>query len=164
MQNLKGFAPCLWFDSQAEDAARFYCAIFPNSKIIYVSRYGNEGQDIHGRKPGSVATVEFELSGHKIIALNGGPLFKFNEAISLSLDARDQKEVDYYSSKLTADGGEQGPCGWLKDKYGLSWQVVPSVLPEMLKDADRKRSDRVMKAMLQMHKLDVAKLQEAYND
>ena len=163
MQPLKGFAPCLWFDSQAQDAAEFYCAIFPNSKITPPSHYGNEGQEIHGRKAGSVATVTFELSGHKIIALNGGPMFKFNEAVSLSIDARDQAEVDYYTSRLIADGGKQSNCGWLKDKFGLSWQVVPSVLPQMLSDPDKKRADRVMKAMLQMHKIDIAKLEEAYH-
>ena len=163
MQNLKGFAPCLWFDHQAEDAAKFYCSIFKNSKLLRTSHYGNEGQEIHGRKPGTLANIEFELDGHRVIALNGGPVFKFNEAVSLSLDCRDQEEVDYYSSKLTAGGGAQGPCGWLKDKYGLSWQVVPSVLPKMLTDTDQKKADRVMKAMLQMHKIDIAKLEAAYN-
>jgi predicted 3-demethylubiquinone-9 3-methyltransferase (glyoxalase superfamily) len=163
MQNLKALRPCLWFDNQAEEAARFYCAIFKNSKIKGDSHYGNEGQEIHGRKPGSVMVVEFEIDGHPFIALNGGPMYKFTEAISLSLDCRDQEEVDYYSSRLTAGGGAQDRCGWVKDKFGLSWQVVPVQLPAMLGDPDRKRADRVMKAMLQMHKLDIAKLQEAYN-
>jgi predicted 3-demethylubiquinone-9 3-methyltransferase (glyoxalase superfamily) len=162
MQNLKGFAPCLWFDDRAEEAANFYCRIFKNSRITRITRYGKAGEEIHGRKPGTVANIAFELDGHSIIALNGGPLFKFNEAVSLSLDCRDQEEVDYYSERLTADGGEQGPCGWLKDKFGLSWQVVPSVLPEMLADSDRRKADRVMQAMLQMKKIDVAELQQAY--
>src|SRR5690242_16591414 len=163
MQNLKSLKPCLWFDSEAEDAAKFYCAIFKNSKIGHISRYSGEGQEIHGRKPGSVMVVEFEIDGHPFQALNGGPLFKFNEAISFSIQARDQAEVDYYSEKLIAGGGEQGPCGWLKDKFGLSWQVVPEQLPKMLDDADRNRADRAMKAMMQMKKLDIAELQEAYN-
>ena len=163
MQNLKGLKPCLWFNDKAEDAAKFYCDIFKNSKIGHVSRYSGEGQEIHGRKPGSVMVVEFEIDGHPFQALNGGPLFKFNEAVSFSIEARDQEEVDYYSGKLIAGGGEQGPCGWLKDKFGLSWQVVPVQLPQMLDDADRKRADRAMKAMMQMKKLDIAKLQEAYN-
>lgn len=163
MQNLKGLKPCLWFNDKAEDAAKFYCDIFKNSKIGHVSRYSGEGQEIHGRKPGSVMVVEFEIDGHPFQALNGGPLFKFNEAVSFSIEARDQEEVDYYSGKLIAGGGEQGPCGWLKDKFGLSWQIVPVQLPKMLDDADRKRADRAMKAMMQMKKLDIAKLQEAYN-
>ncbi|HEY2034300.1 MAG TPA: VOC family protein [Rhizomicrobium sp.] len=163
MQNLKSLKPCLWFDSEAEDAAKFYCAIFKDSKITRTSRYSGEGQEIHGGKPGSVMVVEFEVDGHPFQALNGGPLFKFSEAISFSIECRDQAEVDYYSERLIADGGEQGPCGWLKDKFGLSWQVVPEQLPKMLADSDRTRSDRTMKAMLQMKKLDIAKLQEAYN-
>ncbi|HEY7979717.1 MAG TPA: VOC family protein [Rhizomicrobium sp.] len=163
MQNLKGLRPCLWFNDQGEEAAKFYCAIFQNSKITRVSHYSDEGHDIHGHKAGDVLTVEFELDGRPFMALNGGSQFKFSEAVSFSIDARDQEEVDYYSSKLIAGGGEQGPCGWLKDKFGLSWQVSPVILQEMLNDADKKKSDRALKVMLQMHKLDVAKLQEAYN-
>jgi predicted 3-demethylubiquinone-9 3-methyltransferase (glyoxalase superfamily) len=163
MQNLKGLQPCLWFNDQAEDAAKFYCGIFPNSKVTRVSHYTSEGQDVHGHKEGDVLTVEFELDGRPFMGLNGGPQFKFSEAVSFSIDARDQQEVDYYSSKLIADGGEQGPCGWLKDKFGLSWQVSPVILQEMLNDRDSAKARRVMKAMLQMHKIDVAKLQEAYN-
>jgi predicted 3-demethylubiquinone-9 3-methyltransferase (glyoxalase superfamily) len=163
MQNLKGLQPCLWFNDNAEEAARFYCAIFPNSKIGRVSHYTSEGQDIHGHKEGDVMAVEFELDGRHFMGLNGGPMFKFSEAVSFSIDARDQEEVDYYTGKLIAGGGEQGPCGWLKDKFGLSWQVVPVALQEMLHDRDKAKARRVMKAMLQMHKLDVAKLQEAYN-
>jgi len=163
MQNLKGLQPCLWFNDQAEEAAKLYCGIFPNSKIGRFSYYTTEGQDIHGHKEGDVMAVEFELDGRPFMGLNGGPMFKFTEAVSFSIDARDQEEVDYYTSKLIADGGEQGPCGWLKDKFGLSWQVVPVVLQEMLHDADKKKANRVMNVMLQMHKLDIAKLQEAYN-
>jgi len=163
VQNLKSLKPCLWFDNDAEDAAKFYCAIFKNSKIGRIARFGREGQEIHGREPGSVMAVEFEIDGHPFQALNGGPMFKFSEAISFSVEARDQAEVDYYAEKLTAGGGEQGPCGWLKDKFGLSWQVVPEQLAKMLDDPDRTRADRTMKAMLQMKKLDIAKLQEAYN-
>ncbi len=163
MQHLKGLRPFLWFDHQAEEAAEFYCGIFPSSKITQITHYGNEGQEAHGRKPGSVMTVLFELDGRPFTALNGGPHYKFTEAVSFMIDCRDQQEVDYYTGKLTAGGGEQGPCGWLKDKYGLSWQITPGVLLEMLNDSDRKKADRVLRAMLQMHKIDVAKLQEAYN-
>ena len=163
MQNLKSLKPCLWFNDQAEEAARFYCGIFRNSRIGHISHYTSEGQEIHGHKEGDVLTVEFEIDGHPFIALNGGDQFKFSEAVSFSIDARDQDEVDYYNGKLVADGGEQGPCGWLKDRFGLSWQVVPTALPEMLNDRDRKKADRVMAAMLQMHKIEIAKLQEAYN-
>jgi predicted 3-demethylubiquinone-9 3-methyltransferase (glyoxalase superfamily) len=161
MQNLKGLQPCLWFNDQAEEAARFYCAVFPNSKITRVSHYTSAGQDIHGHKEGDVLTVEFELDGRRFMGLNGGPQFTFSEAVSFSIDARDQEEVDYYATKLTADGGEQGPCGWVKDKFGLSWQVSPVVLSDMLNDRDRTKANRVMNAMLQMHKIDIAKLQEA---
>lgn len=161
MQNLKGLQPCLWFDDQAEDAAKLYCSIFPNSKIGRYSYYTSEGQDIHGHKEGDVLTVEFELDGRPFMGLNGGPQFTFSEAVSFSIDARDQEEVDYYATKLTADGGEQGPCGWVKDKFGLSWQVSPVVLSDMLNDRDRTKANRVMNAMLQMHKIDIAKLQEA---
>lgn len=163
MQSLKGLRPCLWFNDQAEEAAKFYCGIFKNSKIGQIAYYSDEGREVHGHKAGDVLTVEFEIDGHPFLGLNGGNQFKFSEAVSFSIDARDQEEVDHYAGKLIAGGGEQGPCGWLKDKFGLSWQVVPTVLPEMLNDPDRKKADRVMKAMMQMHKLDVAKLQEAYN-
>jgi predicted 3-demethylubiquinone-9 3-methyltransferase (glyoxalase superfamily) len=153
--------PCLWFDTEAEQAARFYCSIFKNSKVGTISRYGSEGTEIHGKEAGSVMAVEFELDGVRFAGLNGGPLFKFSEAISFQIHCDDQKEIDYFWAKL-ADGGEEGPCGWLKDKYGLSWQVVPKVLFEMLMDPDQAKSQRVTKAFLQMKKFDIAALERAY--
>jgi predicted 3-demethylubiquinone-9 3-methyltransferase (glyoxalase superfamily) len=153
--------PCLWFDTEAEEAARFYCSIFKNSKVGTISRYGREGKAIHGKKAGSVMAVEFELDGQRFAALNGGPQFKFSEAISFQIHCDDQKEVDYFWAKLS-DGGEEGPCGWLKDRFGLSWQVVPKVLFEMLVDADQAKSQRVTKAFLQMKKFDIAALKRAY--
>jgi predicted 3-demethylubiquinone-9 3-methyltransferase (glyoxalase superfamily) len=154
-------APCLWFDTQAEDAAKHYTAIFKNSRIVNVSRYGKEGHEIHGKQAGTVMVVEFELEGQRFIALNGGPQFKFDEAVSFQIYCADQKEVDYFWQKLTA-GGQEGPCGWLKDKFGLSWQVVPTVLIEMLQDKDAEKSGRVTKAFLQMKKFDIAALEQAY--
>ncbi len=153
--------PCLWFDTEAEEAARFYCSIFKNSKVGTISRYGREGKQIHGKEAGSVMAVEFELDGQRFAALNGGPQFKFSEAISFQIHCDDQKEVDYFWAKLT-DDGEEGPCGWLKDRYGLSWQVVPKVLFEMLVHPDQAKSQRVMKAFLQMKKFDIAALKRAY--
>jgi predicted 3-demethylubiquinone-9 3-methyltransferase (glyoxalase superfamily) len=154
---MQKITPFLWFDTQAEEAAKFYASIFPNSKILNVARYGEAGP---GPK-GSVMTVEFELDGQRVIALNGGPQFKFTEAISLSVACKTQKEVDRYWSRLLR-GGEEGPCGWLKDKYGLSWQVTPTILGEMLSDPDPKKSKRVMEAMLKMRKIDIAGLKRAY--
>lgn len=148
--------PFLWFDTQAEEAATFYVSIFKNSKIVSVSRYGEAGP---GPK-GSVMTVQFELGGQPFIALNGGPHFKFNEAISFSVDCKTQEEVDEFWNKLS-EGGEEGPCGWLKDKYGLSWQITPTVLGEMLRDPDPEKSKRVMAAMLKMKKIDIAALEKA---
>lgn len=155
-------APCLWFDTQAEEAANFYVSVFKDSKLGTISRYGNEGQEIHGKKAGSVMVVEFEIQGQRFVALNGGPQFKFSEAISFQINCDDQGEVDYFWSKLSA-GGQEGPCGWLKDKFGLSWQVVPTVLPEMLMSPDRQRSERVTKAFLQMKKFNIAELERAFN-
>ena len=149
--------PCLWFDDQAEEAANFYVSIFKNAKILKRTYYGEAGP---GPK-GSVLTVVFELDGQELIALNGGPHLKFTEAISLSVDCKTQDEVDTFWDKLSA-GGQQGQCGWLKDKYGLSWQIVPSVLPEMLGDPDPVKSKRVMEAMLKMKKLDIHVLENAY--
>ena len=149
--------PFLWFDSNAEAAANFYVSVFPNSEITEISHYGEAGP----RAEGSVMVVSFRLDGQEFAALNGGPEFTFTEAVSFSIACANQKEVDYYWGKLT-DGGEPGPCGWLKDKFGVSWQVVPTLLTEMLQDEDRQRADRVMQAMLQMGKIDVAKLEEAY--
>jgi predicted 3-demethylubiquinone-9 3-methyltransferase (glyoxalase superfamily) len=152
--------PCLWFDTQAEVAAKHYVSIFKNSKIGRIGRYGKEGKEIHGKEAGSVMTVEFELEGQKFLALNGGPQFKFDEAISFQVFCENQAEVDYFWSKLSENGSE-GPCGWLKDKFGLSWQVVPTVVPELLANENSEKAQRVMKALLQMKKLDIAALQAA---
>jgi predicted 3-demethylubiquinone-9 3-methyltransferase (glyoxalase superfamily) len=155
--------PCLWFDDKAEEAAKFYASIFKNSKIGNVSRYGKEGYEFHGKEDGTVMTVDFEIEGQKYVALNGGPIFKFNEAISFQVHCETQKEVDYYWEKLSEGGDEKAQqCGWLKDKYGVSWQIVPVVLTKMLQDKDAKKSQRVMKALLQMRKLDIKTLTQAY--
>ncbi len=154
-------APCLWFDSEAEDAAKFYTSIFANSRINKISRYGKAGHEVHGKEPGSVLTVEFEIEGQTFTALNGGPNFKFNEAVSFQVFCDTQQEIDYFWSKLTASG-QESQCGWLKDKYGLSWQVVPSILPKLLTDADGAKSERVMAALMQMKKFDLAALQRAH--
>ena len=153
--------PCLWFDNQAEEAAKFYVSIFKNSKIGSGARYGEEGAKISGRPKGTVMTVTFKLDGQEFMALNGGPIFKFTEAISFMVNCKTQEEVDRLWGKLS-EGGEEGPCGWLKDKFGLSWQIVPTVLGEMLQDKDPKKSERVMKALLQMKKLDIKTLKQAY--
>jgi predicted 3-demethylubiquinone-9 3-methyltransferase (glyoxalase superfamily) len=161
--NMKKITPCLWFDDKAEEAAKFYTSIFEDSKIGDVTYYGKEGYKIHGREEGSVLTVEFEIEDQKFVALNGGPVFKFNEAISFQIHCKTQEEVDYYWQKLSEEGDEKAQkCGWLKDKYGVSWQIVPTVLIQMLKDKDTEKSERVMKAMLQMHKLDINTLKQAY--
>ena len=152
--------PCLWFDTQAEAAANHYVSVFENSKLGSITRYGKEGREIHGKEAGSVMTVEFEIAGTKFLALNGGPQFKFDEAISFQIFCETQAEVDYFWSKLS-QGGQEGPCGWLKDKFGLWWQVVPAILPELLKDANPAKGERVMKAMLQMRKIDIAALRQA---
>ena len=158
---MQKITPCLWFDSNAEEAVNFYASVFKKSKIGKISRYGEEGYEIHGKPAGTVLTVEFELNGQTFTALNGGPVFKFNEAISFQVSCKSQKEVDYYWEKLS-EGGEKGQCGWLKDKNGVSWQIVPTVLGEMLQDKVTKKSERVMKALLQMKKLDIKKLKQAY--
>ena len=154
--------PCLWFDNEGEAAAQHYVSIFKNSKIGRISRYPDEGKEIHGKSAGAVMTVEFELDGQKFLALNGGPQFKFDEAISFQVHCADQAEVDYYWSKLIAGGGSEGPCGWLKDRFGLSWQVVPNALIEMLSDSDARKVERVTKAFLQMKKFDIAALRRAF--
>ena len=163
MPVVQRITPCLWFDGQAQEAAEFYTAIFRNSKIVKIARYGEAGHDVHGKPAGTVMVVAFELDGQTFTALNGGPMFKFNEAISLQVDCETQEDVDYYWDRLSK-GGDEGAqqCGWLKDKYGLSWQVVPRVLPEMMSDPDPARSGRVMEAMLQMKKIDIAALRRAY--
>lgn len=154
--------PCLWFDTQAEDAAKFYVSIFKNSKIGRVSHFGKEGFEIHGKKAGTVMTVEFELEGQTFVALNGGPQFKFDEAISFQVHCETQDEIDSFWSKLIAGGGSEGPCGWLKDRFGLSWQVVPAALVGMLLDKDAAKVDRVTKAFLQMKKFDISELKRAF--
>ncbi len=162
MQNIQKITPCLWFDNQAEEATEFYTAIFRNSKIVTTSRYGEAGQEVHGKPPGTVMTVDFELDGQKFTALNGGPIFKFNEAISLQVDCETQEEVDYYWQKLSERGDETAQqCGWLKDKYGVSWQIIPRILAELLSDADQSKSQKAMTAMLQMKKIDIDALKRA---
>ena len=153
-------APCLWFDTQAEDAARFYISVFKNSRITGISYYANAGREVHGRKPGSVMVVEFDLDGQSVTALNGGPLFKFNEAVSLQVFCETQDEIDYYWRALS-DGGREGQCGWLKDKYGLSWQIVPAVLRELFDGADAAKKDRVMAAVMKMKKINLDALKRA---
>ncbi len=160
---MQKITPCLWFDNQAEEAANFYTSIFKNSRIGNITHYGKEGYEIHGREAGTVLTVEFELEGQKFTALNGGPIFKFNEAISFVVQCETQKEVDYYWEKLSEGGDERAQqCGWLKDKYGVSWQIVPDVLGKMLQDKDPLKSERMMRSLLQMKKIDIEKLKRAY--
>ena len=148
--------PCLWFDTQGEEAARFYTSIFPNSRIVDIAHYGEAGP----RDAGTVMVVQFELDGQEFVALNGGPEFTFDEAISFQIDCADQDEVDRYSEALT-DGGEQGPCGWVKDRFGLSWQVVPKRMIELLSDPDEAKAQRAMAAMLEMRKIDIAAVEAA---
>jgi predicted 3-demethylubiquinone-9 3-methyltransferase (glyoxalase superfamily) len=154
-------SPFLWFDNQAEEAANFYVSVFKNSRIKAVSRYGEAGREVHGRQPGSVMVVDFELDGQSFAALNGGPLFKFNEAVSFQVNCDSQAEIDHFWNALT-DGGRESQCGWLKDKFGLSWQVVPAILPHLLMGDDRAKSERAMAALMQMKKLDIAALQRAH--
>jgi predicted 3-demethylubiquinone-9 3-methyltransferase (glyoxalase superfamily) len=153
---MQRITPCLWFDTQGEEAARFYTSVFPNSRIIDVAHYGSAGP----RPEGTVMTVSFELDGQEFIALNGGPEFTFSEAISFQVSCEGQDEVDAYWEALSA-GGEEGPCGWLKDRFGLSWQIVPTVLPKLLADPDREKSQRVMQAMLSMRKIEIDALERA---
>ena len=157
----KQITPCLWFDTQADEAADFYVSVFKNAKLGRISRFGKEGFDVHGKPAGSVMSVEFEINGRPFVALNGGPQFKFNEAVSFQVHCDTQAEIDYFWSKL-AEGGEEGPCGWLKDKFGLSWQVVPKALPQLLMDENADKAGRVMNAMLKMRKLDIAALRQAH--
>jgi predicted 3-demethylubiquinone-9 3-methyltransferase (glyoxalase superfamily) len=148
--------PCLWFDTEGEEAATFYTSVFPNSRVLEISRYGEAGP----REAGTVMTVTFELDGQRFVALNGGPQFSFSEAISFQVDCKTQAEVDEYWRKL-AEGGEEGPCGWLKDRFGLSWQIVPTRLVELLSDPDRAKAQRVMSAMLEMRKIEIEELERA---
>ncbi len=157
---MQKITPFLWFDDKAEEAATFYTSIFKNSKIGKIARYDEAGEKAAGRPKGSVMTVEFELDGQEFVALNGGPIFKFTEAISFVVNCETQEEVDYYWEKLSA-GGKEVRCGWLKDKFGLSWQIVPTVLGELLSDKDAAKAQRVMTAMLKMVKLDIKKLKQA---
>src|SRR5438876_1822875 len=154
--------PFLWFDDKAEEAAKFYCSIFENSKLGDITRYDEEAAKVSGRPAGSVMVVEFQLGDQEFVALNGGPFFKFTEAVSFVVNCETQKEVDYFWEKLSA-GGEESRCGWLKDRFGLSWQVVPTVLTEMLADNDTVKAKRVTHAMLQMDKIDIPTLQKAYD-
>lgn len=157
MTNQK-ITPCLWFENQAEEAANFYTSVFKNSKIESISRYGKEGFEIHGQKEGTVLTVNFQINGQPFTALNGGPVFKFSEAVSFQVFCETQEEIDHYWNELT-HGGQEGQCGWLKDKFGLSWQVVPTILPKLL--TDPAKAGRVTKAFLQMKKFDIEKLLQA---
>lgn len=160
MARMQKITPCLWFSNEAEEAARYYTSIFKNSKILQVSYFGESGYEIHGMKAGTVLTVNFELEGQQFTALNGGPVFKLSEAVSLVVACDSQDEIDYYWNKLSAGGDPSAQqCGWLKDKYGLSWQVVPAVLNEML--ADPVKSDKVMAALLHMKKIDLAAILKA---
>jgi predicted 3-demethylubiquinone-9 3-methyltransferase (glyoxalase superfamily) len=162
---MQKISPCLWFDDDAEDAVKFYASIFKDSNIGNVTRFGKEGYEIHKKKEGSVMTIDFEIEGQKFLALNGGPIFKFNEAISFQIYCDTQEEIDYYWDKLTEDGDKNAQvCGWLKDKFGVSWQVVPVALIKMLEDKDSRKTERVMKAMLQMQKLDIDALRKAYQE
>ncbi len=163
MSKISKIYPCLWFDSQAEEAAKFYTSIFKDSKMGRIARYPEGSADSPANKPdGSVMTVEFELEGQTFLALNGGPVFKFSEAISFTIDCEDQAEVDYFWDKLLEGGGEESQCGWLKDKFGLSWQVVPKRINELYADPDPVKVKRVFDAMMTMVKLDIAKLEKAY--
>ncbi len=153
---------CLWYDDQAEEAVRFYTSIFANSETGQVSRFGKEGFEHHGRPEGTAMSIEFSLNGMKFIAMNGGPLFRFNESASVVVFCDTQEEIDHYWSRLT-EGGTEQPCGWLKDKYGLSWQIQPAVFPGWLAEVDPMRKERVLKAAFQMTRFDLAKLQEAYD-
>ena len=161
---MQKITPFLWFDNQAEEAAKFYTSIFRNSKVGRILRYDEEASKTSqsGRPVGSVLTIEFEIEGQKFTALNGGPQLKFNESISFVVNCETQDEVDYFWEKLAADGGHESACGWLKDKFGLSWQITPTVLIDMLNDKDPEKSERVMKAMLQMQKIDIKTLKDAY--
>src|SRR5437870_9560585 len=161
---MQKITPFLWFDDQAEEAAKFYTSTFKNSKVGKILRYGEEAARVSesGRPVGSVLTIEFEIAGQKFVALNGGPQFKFNESVSFVVNCETQDEVDYFWEKLTAGGGQESECGWLKDKFGLLWQITPTVLIDMLNDKDPKKAGQVMKAMMQMQKIEINKLKAAY--
>jgi len=160
---MQKITPCLWFENQAEEAVKFYVSIFNNSKIETVTRYGEAGAEASGRPKGTVMAIAFQLEGKDFLALNGGPVFRFSEAVSFIVNCKTQEEIDRLWERLSEGGDEKAQqCGWLKDKYGLSWQIVPSVLEEMLQDKDPKKSENVMKALVQMKKLDIKALRQAY--
>jgi predicted 3-demethylubiquinone-9 3-methyltransferase (glyoxalase superfamily) len=162
MPTVQRITPCLWFDNEAEEAARFYTGIFKKSRVVTITRYGKAGFETHHRPAGSVMTVLFKLDGQEFTALNGGPLFKFSEAISFQVNCETQKEIDYYWEKLSAGGNpEAQQCGWLKDKFGLSWQVVPTMMAKLFKDENSAKAQRAMEALLKMKKLDIAALKKA---
>jgi predicted 3-demethylubiquinone-9 3-methyltransferase (glyoxalase superfamily) len=161
---MQKITPFLWFDNQAEEAAYFYVSLFKDSRIGKATRYEEEGAKVSGQPKGSVMTIEFQLEGQDFIALNGGPHFKFTEAVSFSVSCETQEEIDELWNKLTADGGKESQCGWLKDKFGLSWQIVPPILGELLADKNTEKSKRVMTAMLQMKKIDIQALKQAYEE
>jgi predicted 3-demethylubiquinone-9 3-methyltransferase (glyoxalase superfamily) len=164
MQVNQKITSCLWFDNQAEEAVEFYTSVFRNSKVGDITRYGEAGREVHGKPPGTIMTIEFELNGQTFTALNGGPEFKFNEAISFQIRCETQEEIDYYWEKLAKGGDEKAQqCGWLKDKFGVSWQVFPTILPEMFKNPNSEKSQRAMEAMLRMKKINIDELQRAYN-
>ena len=158
---MQKITPFLWFDNNAEEAVKFYTSIFKNSKILTVARYNEEGAKASGRAKGSVMTIAFDLNGQEFVAINGGPVFKFTEAISFVVNCENQEEIDHFWEKLS-EGGQEVQCGWLKDMYGISWQIVPTILGKMMSDPDPKKSENAMKAMLQMKKLDIKKLEQAY--
>lgn len=163
---MQKITPFLWFEGEAENAAKFYTSIFKNSKIGRILRYSQEVAEVSesGQAIGSVLTIEFEIDGQEFVALNGGPQFQFNESVSFVVNCETQKEVDYYWEKLIAGGGQESACGWLKDKFGVSWQITPTILIDMLHDRDAEKAGRVMHAMLQMKKIDIAKLKAAYHE
>lgn len=164
MATIQKITPNLWFDKNAEEAANFYVSVFKNSKIGRISRYGKEGHEIHGMPEGIVMTIEFSLEGQKFLGLNGGPHFKFNEAVSFIVNCETQDEIDYYWNKLSEGGDKSAQqCGWLKDRFGLSWQVAPAIIGDMLSNPDSKKREAVMAAVLKMKKIDIQKLEEAYN-
>jgi predicted 3-demethylubiquinone-9 3-methyltransferase (glyoxalase superfamily) len=162
MRNIRYIRPCLWFDNQAEDAANFYVSIFKNSRITQIARYSEVGVEIHRRPAGSVMTVTFELDGNRFMGLNGGPIFKFNEAISFEVGCDTQEEIDYYWQKLSAGGDPKAQqCGWLKDRFGMSWQITPVVMEKYMEDHTSPKAQRVMAAMLKMKKIDLAEIERA---